>query len=84
MRVVLDPNVIVSALVSRGTTAAVWRQWLEDDAYTPIVCPMLLAELEGEEGGGDLRGSQSDLHTITAEQTGPVREAIAALRQMTR
>lgn len=47
MRVVLDPNVIVSALLSRGTTAAVWKRWLEDDAYTPIVCPMLLAELEG-------------------------------------
>ncbi|MHB8289768.1 MAG: putative toxin-antitoxin system toxin component, PIN family [Acidimicrobiales bacterium] len=47
MRVVLDPNVIVSALLSRGTTAAVWRRWLEDNAYTPIVCPMLLAELEG-------------------------------------
>ena len=47
MRVVLDPNVIVSALRSRGTTAAIWRRWLEDDAYTPIVCPMLLAELEG-------------------------------------
>lgn len=46
MRVVLDPNVIVSALLSRGTTAAVWRSWLEDDAFTPIVCPTLLAELE--------------------------------------
>jgi len=47
VRVVLDPNVIVSALLSRGTTAAVWKRWLEDDAFTPIVCPMLLTELEG-------------------------------------
>ena len=47
MRVVLDPNVVISALVSRGTTYAVWRRWLDDaSAYMPVTCPMLLAELE--------------------------------------
>lgn len=46
MRVVLDPNVIVSALLSTGTTAAVLDAWLDRQAYDPVVCPTLLAELE--------------------------------------
>lgn len=47
MRVVLDPNVLVSSLLSRGTTAALLDAWVEDEAYTPVVCPHLLAELTG-------------------------------------
>ncbi len=46
MRVVLDPNVIVSALLSSGTTAAVLDAWLDRRAFDPVVCPALLAELE--------------------------------------
>ena len=46
MRVVLDPNVIISALLSTGTTAAVLDAWLDRQAFDPIVCPLLLAELE--------------------------------------
>jgi putative PIN family toxin of toxin-antitoxin system len=46
VRVVLDPNVIVSALLSTGTTAAVLDAWLDRQAYDPVVCPTLLAELE--------------------------------------
>jgi hypothetical protein len=46
VRAVLDPNVIVSALLSTGTTTAVLDAWLDRQAFTPVVCPTLLAELE--------------------------------------
>lgn len=46
MRAVLDPNVIVSATLSRsGTPANVLRAWLEG-AYEMVVSPSLLSELE--------------------------------------
>lgn len=46
MRAVLDPNVLVSALLSRsGTPAALLRAWL-DGAYELVVSPALLGELE--------------------------------------
>lgn len=46
MRAVLDPNAIVSALLSSGTTAAALDAWLDRRAYEPVVCPTLLGELE--------------------------------------
>jgi uncharacterized protein len=46
VRAVLDPNVIVSSLLSSGTTAAVLNAWLDRRAFEPIVCPQLLSELE--------------------------------------
>ncbi|MFN8034455.1 MAG: putative toxin-antitoxin system toxin component, PIN family [Acidimicrobiia bacterium] len=46
MRAVLDPNVLISALLSRnGTPARVLRSWL-DGAFELIVSDRLLAELE--------------------------------------
>lgn len=46
MRAVLDPNVVVSAVLSRGgAPAALLRAWL-DGAYQLVVSPALLAELE--------------------------------------
>ena len=46
MRAVLDPNVIVSAVLSRnGSPASVFRLWL-DGAYELVVSPALLDELE--------------------------------------
>jgi putative PIN family toxin of toxin-antitoxin system len=46
VRAVLDPNVIVSALLSRGgTPAKLLRSWLDGD-YELVVSPSLLAELE--------------------------------------
>ena len=45
MRAVLDPNVIVSALLApSGTPAKVLRAWLDGD-YELIASPLLLAEL---------------------------------------
>ena len=46
MRAILDPNVIISALLSRdGTPARVLRAWLEG-RFDLIVSPLLLDELE--------------------------------------
>jgi uncharacterized protein len=46
LRVVIDPGVLVSALISRvGTPAGLLRQWLEG-AFDLLVSPALLAELE--------------------------------------
>jgi putative PIN family toxin of toxin-antitoxin system len=46
-RVVLDPAVLVSALISpAGPPAALWRAVL-DDRLEVFVCPHLLAELAG-------------------------------------
>ena len=46
MRAVLDPNVIISALLSpTGSPAKVLRVWL-DGAYDLVVSPSLLEELE--------------------------------------
>ena len=46
MRAILDPNVIISALLSRdGTPAQLLRAWLEG-RFELVVSPMLLEELE--------------------------------------
>jgi putative PIN family toxin of toxin-antitoxin system len=46
MRVVLDPNVVISALLSPGgSPAEVLRLWLEG-AYDLVVCDQLLSELD--------------------------------------
>jgi putative PIN family toxin of toxin-antitoxin system len=46
VRAVLDLNVIVSAVLSRGgTSAKLLRSWLDGD-YELVVSPSLLAELE--------------------------------------
>ena len=46
MRAVLDPNVIVSAILSRGgRPATLLRAWL-DGGYELVVSPALLGELE--------------------------------------
>lgn len=46
MRAVLDPNVLISAILSpRGAPAAILRRWLEGD-FEVVVSDTLLAELE--------------------------------------
>jgi putative PIN family toxin of toxin-antitoxin system len=46
VRAVLDPNIIISALLSRtGSPARVLRSW-EQGAFELVVSPLLLAELE--------------------------------------
>jgi uncharacterized protein len=55
VRAVLDPNVIISALLSgSGSPARVLRAWL-DGAYELVASPLLLAELERALGYPKLR-----------------------------
>jgi len=55
VRAVLDPNVIVSALISpQGTPAKIFREWLQG-GYDLVVSPLLLAELERVLGYPKLR-----------------------------
>ena len=55
LRAVLDPNVLVAALLSaRGTPARVFRAWL-DGVFELVVSPALLAELERALGYPKLR-----------------------------
>ena len=55
MRAVLDPSVIVSALISpQGTPAKIFREWLQG-GYDLVVSPLLLAELERVLGYPKLR-----------------------------
>ena len=45
MRVVLDTNVLVSAVISRGTPRQLFDLWREQRAFDLVVCPLLLDEL---------------------------------------
>ncbi len=45
MRVVLDPNVFVSAAVADGVSRRLIALWREERRYDLVVCPMLLDEL---------------------------------------
>jgi len=55
VRAVLDPDVIVSALISpQGAPAKILREWL-DGGYDLVVSPLLLAELERVLGYPKLR-----------------------------
>lgn len=46
MRVVLDANVLVSAVIAQGPSHRIVTRWLEQGSFEVIVCPMLLAEVE--------------------------------------
>jgi len=47
LRIVVDPNVIISAMLSPGgTTARIFELW-RDGAFDLVVSPKLLQELEG-------------------------------------
>lgn len=45
MRVVIDPNVLVSAAVATGVSAQLIDRWLSERAFEVVVCPRLIAEL---------------------------------------
>jgi putative PIN family toxin of toxin-antitoxin system len=72
VRAVLDPNVIVSALISpKGAPAKIFREWL-DGGYDLVASPMLLAELERVLGSPKLRERVSKVE---------MRELIELLRR---
>ncbi len=45
MRVVFDPNVLVSAAVASGVSAQLLDRWLTDRPFEVVVCPALVGEL---------------------------------------
>ena len=45
MRVILDPNVLVSAVTAQGVSADLLERWLTDRPFEVVVCPILIAEL---------------------------------------
>lgn len=47
MRVVIDPNVLVSAAVATGVSAELLDRWLTDRPFDLVVCPTLVDELRG-------------------------------------
>jgi uncharacterized protein len=47
VRVILDPNVLVSAVVTPGVSADLLDRWLTDRPFQLVVCPILIAELRG-------------------------------------
>ncbi|HVM18890.1 MAG TPA: putative toxin-antitoxin system toxin component, PIN family [Egibacteraceae bacterium] len=46
MRLVLDPNVLVSAVVADGVSRRLLDAWRVERRYELIVCPLLLDELD--------------------------------------
>lgn len=45
MRVVFDPNVLVSAAVASGVSAELFDRWLTDRPFELVACPALVGEL---------------------------------------
>jgi uncharacterized protein len=45
VRIVCDPNVLVSAAVATGVSAELLDRWFTDRPFELVVCPMLLGEL---------------------------------------
>ena len=45
MRIVVDPNVLVSAAVASGVSAELLDRWFTDRPFELVVCPMLIGEL---------------------------------------
>jgi len=45
VRVVLDANVLVSAVIAQGVSAELLDRWLTDRPFEVVVCPILIAEL---------------------------------------
>lgn len=70
MRLVLDPNVLVSAVVADGVSRRLFEAWLNEGRYDLVVCPSLLDEL-----GGDVLSRDRFQRFMTAEE----RQALMAL-----
>lgn len=62
MRVVIDPNVLVSAAVAAAVSAELLDRWLTDRPFELIVCPTLVDELR------DVLGRDRFRRWISAEE----------------
>jgi uncharacterized protein len=45
VKVVLDPNVLISAVVASGVSADLLDRWLTDRPFDIVICPALIDEL---------------------------------------
>lgn len=55
MKVILDANVLISAVIQAGPSYRIVARWLDDGALEVVVCPALLAEVESVLGRPRLR-----------------------------
>ena len=46
MKVVLDANVLISAIIAEGPSNRIVSRWLDHQSIDVVVCPTLLAEVE--------------------------------------
>jgi uncharacterized protein len=46
MRVVLDANVLISAVIQAGPSYRIVSRWLDDASLDVVICPAVLAEVE--------------------------------------
>lgn len=46
MRVVLDANVLISAVIQAGSSYRIASRWLDDASLDVVICPAVLAEVE--------------------------------------
>jgi predicted nucleic acid-binding protein len=46
MRVVLDANVLISAVIQAGPSYRIVSRWLDEAGLDVVICPAVLAEVE--------------------------------------
>jgi predicted nucleic acid-binding protein len=56
VRVVVDPNVLISAAVATGVSAELMDRWLTDRPFELVTCPHLVGELRRSSGGKSSAG----------------------------
>ncbi len=64
-RVVLDANVLVSAVIAQGPSYRIVARWLEQGSIEVVVCPTLLAEVDDVLGRTRIR---SRISPVVAER----------------
>lgn len=62
MRVVIDPNVLVSAVVAEGVSAQLIDRWFVDRPFEIVICPHLIDELD------DVLGRDKFRRWLTVEE----------------
>lgn len=76
MRVILDANVLVSAVIQAGSSFRIVSSWLDDESLDVVICPTLLGEVEDVLNRRRLRKwvapGVADLFMATIRRTGHV------------
>ena len=88
MKVVLDANVLVSAVIQAGPSYRIVSAWLDENSLDALVCPALLAEVEDVLGRRRLRKwvppGLADLYLATLRRTADVVADPAVVEPETR